>query len=496
MKKWLFDNLKEYSDSNFYPFHMPGHKRSPESGSLAKIYKYDITEIDGFDNLHQPESVIKDAQERAAKLYRSEETYFLINGSTSGILSAVSAVAERAGKLIIARNCHKAVYHAAFLNRMKLYYAYPEHLDGYDMAGPITVGEIEKVIKDILDDKEVVGKKADEVIAGIVITSPTYEGIISDVSAISDLVHGYGIPLIVDQAHGAHFGIHPAYPKSAVSENADIVIHSVHKTLPAPTQTALIHRNGKIVDKETLEKYLRIYQSSSPSYLLMAGIDEAVRLAGTEGYQRLGKLCLMKNSFLKKLEACRHIRVCSLTEPGKLVICLDSALMTGQMFYDILREKYHLQMEMASRNYVVAILTMMDEESGFDRLLKALLEIDSELDARSDDKGFILGCDTAGAFSGIVNKKEDRLLPYDFSLKPVAALDLWEAYTLPHELVEFAKAQERVSAEFINFYPPGIPLLAPGEVLNDEMIELIQRYIVNGYMVQGVYDEKIKVLKL
>ena len=472
MNDGLLDKLKDYSESDFYPFHMPGHKRNFKKGALAEAYRYDITEIDGFDNLHQPMSLIKKAQEHAARLYRSEETYFLINGSTAGILSAISAVAGGGRNLIISRNCHKAVYHAAFLNRMKLHYVYPEKTEGYDIAGPVLAAGIEKQIKNILGKEEFKEKDAGETIAGIVITSPTYEGINSNIKEISKLAHSYKIPLIVDQAHGAHFGMHPQYPPNAVEEGADIVIHSVHKTLPAPTQTALIHRNGSLTDREVLKRYLRIYQSSSPSYLLMAGIDEAMRFAEAEGSQRLEKLLDMRELFFKQVESCRYIRVCPVTEPGKLVISVDESFMSGQMLYDILREKYHLQMEMAAGSYVVAILTMMDEKSGLDRLSEALLEI---------DEGTIAG--------------KRHVCRFDFPANPVAAMDLWEAYALPYEEKALLEAAGKTAAEFINLYPPGIPLLVPGEIIGEGMIRVIEGYIINVYTVQGISDNKIKIVK-
>ena len=223
MSKGLYDELKKYGESDIYPFHMPGHKRSLQSGALADFYQMDITEIDGFDNLHQPESIIKDAQKRAAELYHSEETYFLINGSTAGILSAVSAVAGKAGSLIIARNCHKAVYHAAFLNRFKLYYIYPETIEEYGISGSVQPENLKNLIDNILFSEGNDKKKPSEVIAGIVVTSPTYEGIASDINRLVKVAHSYNLPIIVDQAHGAHFGIHPAYPESAVWEGADLV---------------------------------------------------------------------------------------------------------------------------------------------------------------------------------------------------------------------------------------------------------------------------------
>lgn len=464
MKQGLLERLQSYSESDFYPFHMPGHKRKLEKEPFAEICRYDITEIDGFDNLHKPESILKEAGERAARLYGSEETYYLVNGSTAGILSAVSTVASRAQTLIVARNCHRAVYHAAFLNHMKLHYVYPEIIREYDIAGPVTESSLESAIKEV--------QKAGEPIAGVVITSPTYDGILSNVRGIADLVHAYGIPLIVDQAHGAHFGMHPAYPENAVKEGADIVIHSVHKTMPAPTQTALLHRNGTLTDKEILKKYLQIYQSSSPSYILMAGIDEAVRIAEEEGYQRLDHLLNLRNSFLKETEKCRHIRVCPLTEPGKLIISVKGSFMTGQMLYDILRDRYHLQMEMASGSYATAMLSMMDSQDGMYRLARALLQIDQDLAEK---------------------KEQDR--ESDLALRPAVALPMWSAYTAPFEEIALDQADGKTAAEFINLYPPGIPILVPGEALDGEIIKAIQFYLESGYTIQGIFDHRIRVVK-
>lgn len=466
MGKRLYEDLREYSKSDYYPFHMPGHKRNPDSSPMSELYQIDITEIDGFDNLHMPETVIYDAQIRAAQLYHSKDTYFLVNGSTSGILSAVSAIADGKNKLIIARNCHKAVYHAAFLNHLELCYVYPEINSEYDIAGEIVAAQVEEAIK-----KSILTHGTGE-IAGVVITSPTYDGICSNVKEIADAAHRYGLPLIVDQAHGAHFGLHSGFPENAVGQEADLVIHSVHKTLPAPTQTALLHRNGNLVDDDKLRKYLHIYQSSSPSYPLMAGIDEAVYLAEKEGKKRLSLLLEYRSSFLDEIRNCRYIRICPDTEPGKLVISVKGSSITGQQLYDILREKYHLQMEMASGTYVLAILTMMDTWEGIKRLSDALKEIDQNL---RDDLG------------------ENLPIPY-FDSTPEKDLELWEAFTSLSENIELQRSQGRVAAEFINLYPPGIPILVPGEKISKELICLINRYQEHDYVIQGMDDHKIKVV--
>lgn len=501
----LFDYLSNYTDGDYYPFHMPGHKRNPSSGLPERLYQYDITEIEGFDNLHQAETIIKDAQQRAAKLYGSEETYFLINGGTVGLLSAISAVAERIGKiekgnlsrkreeryeyrrLIIARNCHKAVYHAAFLNHMDLYYVYPGIYKDYDLARPIDVNDIENAINKIIDEAKAGAKMAKELIAGVVITSPTYDGIVSEVKGIAKMVHSYGIPLIVDQAHGAHFGIHPDYPENAVREGADLVIHSVHKTLPAPTQTALLHRNGDLVDSDSVRKYLRIYQSSSPSYILMAGIDSAVQVARQEGHERLDKILALRNTFLEQMKECHYIRVCPFTEPGKLVISVKGSPMTGQMLYNILEEKYHLQMEMAAGSYVIAILSMMDEEEGFGRLSTALLEIDKEIlrsQKERKDKQVVK----------VENSEGKNFFTYS-DIRPKVNIEMWEAYTSSSIEIELDKAGGKTLADFINLYPPGIPLLVPGEMIDDQMIAIVGHYLNNGYTVQGIRGNRIRVVE-
>lgn len=496
MKENLFDQLKVYGESDAYPFHMPGHKRNVESGPLSPFYQYDITEIDGFDNLHQPEGILLEAQKRAAKLYGSEETFFLVNGSTSGILSAVSAVAGRGKKLLIARNCHKAVYHAAFLNRLKLEYLYPEMLEEYGLADGFSAEQVEEKIVEIAGD-----------IAGIVITSPTYDGMISDVGGIVKAAHRYGIPVIIDQAHGAHFGFHPKYPQSAIQEGADLVIHSVHKTLPAPTQTALLHVKGELVDRDLLRKYLRIYQSSSPSYLLMAGIDSCMELVEKEGKARLENLLQLRKAFVEKSKALHYIHIypsmeetgedcvkkwrSGKEEPGRLVLSVRGSGLTGQMLHDILKDEYQLQMEMYGEDYVVAILSMMDKREGFDRLAAALKEIDRKIE---DDLCAGQEKYRDNSEAAIVTERQSRekeTSVKELQNRPKTVCSISEAFMAPCKEVPLSEADGQTAADFINLYPPGIPFLVPGEQFDKDTISVIMKYLKNGYTLQGVKSTDI-----
>ena len=494
MKRNLFEELKTYGESDFYPFHMPGHKRNPDSGFLPEMYKIDITEIDGFDNLHHAEGIIKNAQEKAASLYHSKETFYLINGSTVGILTSIAALSDRGKKLIMARNCHKAVYHGAFLNQLETEYIYPKMIEEFGISDGITAQQVEDKIQEIILREGISDEQAGKLIAGIVVTSPTYDGILSDVNSIVKIAHNYGIPVIVDQAHGAHFGFHSAFPENAVSDGADLVIHSTHKTLPAPTQTALLHYNSLLVSLETVKKYLRIYQSSSPSYVLMAGIDSCMDFVKREGQERLEQLLISRKELSERSKELKKIKIYpsmlerginghdiskiffqGTEEPGRLLISVRGSGFTGQQLYDVLRETYHLQMEMCASDYVIAILSMMDRKEGFDRLWKALSETDKLL--TNTEKN---------------TKEEKTQFPEYCHFQPDVVLKISDAYMAEEESVPLREAKGRIVSEFVNLYPPGIPLLVPGEKIDDKMIPMIEAYLHNGYAVQGIERDGAK----
>ena len=494
MKRNLFEELKTYGESDFYPFHMPGHKRNPDSGFLPEMYKIDITEIDGFDNLHHAEGIIKNAQEKAASLYHSKETFYLINGSTVGILTSIAALSDRGKKLIMARNCHKAVYHGAFLNQLETEYIYPKMIEEFGISDGITAQQVEDKIQEIILREGISDEQAGKLIAGIVVTSPTYDGILSDVNSIVKIAHNYGIPVIVDQAHGAHFGFHSAFPENAVSDGADLVIHSTHKTLPAPTQTALLHYNSLLVSLETVKKYLRIYQSSSPSYVLMAGIDSCMDFVKREGQERLEQLLISRKELSERSKELKKIKIYpsmlerginghdiskiffqGTEEPGRLLISVRGSGFTGQQLYDVLRETYHLQMEMCASDYVIAILSMMDRKEGFDRLWKALSETDKLL--TNTEKN---------------TKEEKTQFPEYCHFQPDAVLKISDAYMAEEESVPLREAKGRIVSEFVNLYPPGIPLLVPGEKIDDKMIPMIEAYLHNGYVLQGIKRDGAK----
>ena len=472
----LYDRLLQYQSSEMYPFHMPGHKRRKDD--FANPFLIDITEIEGFDNLHHAEGILKDAQDRAAALYHSEETYFLVNGSTCGILAAVSACMTRGGKILMARNCHKAAYHAAYLRGLDIEYLYPEKEDIFGINGGIHEDIVEKALEEFQD------------IQAVMITSPTYDGVVSNVEKIAQIVHGKGIPLIVDEAHGAHFGFHEYFPKSSVEMGADLVIHSLHKTLPSLTQTALLHVNGNRVDRECLRRFLDIYQTSSPSYVFMAGMDSCVCLLEKRGGELFESLRRNLEVFYKQTESlgCIYLANHGLMgksgihdfDRSKLVISARNAGFTGNQLANLLRNRYHLELEMAGGSYGLALTSISDTEEGFLRLSEALKEIDACLENKIEK-----------------NTEKSTLTIEDIVIKNEVWCRIHEALESPGESVLLEKAEGKICREFVYLYPPGIPMLVPGEIISREVLGKIRRLVREGYSVQGMADysaEHIQVM--
>lgn len=513
----LYRKLRAYGASDFYAFHMPGHKRL--MGEFENPFQIDITEIDGFDDLHHPENdgVLTEAQRRAAQVFGAGATHFLVNGSTAGILSAISGCTKYGGTLLMARNCHRSAYHGAELRGAKTVYLYPQYIPELGINGAILPEDVENALqKSIIEKKQQADGKTEKDSGGdreknqnriqtdiqaVMIVSPTYDGVCSDVRRIAGICHRYGVPLIVDQAHGAHFPFSKYFPEDAVSAGADVVIHSVHKTLPAMTQTALLHVQGEIANRERIRKFLSIYQSSSPSYVLMASIDACVDLIERDGEELFAKHVRELKNFR---ESCRELKwlylagldsekdgiwqlEAKLAEFGqtadfdrsKLLISarranLAGAGLTGEELSRILRERYHIQMEMSGPDYVVGIAGIADSEEGFGRLAEALHELDQDMDEKIP-----VSVSTADKVSA-----KSNALP---RLK--AVLTIGEAAEAESACRPLAACEGAVAGNYVYLYPPGIPVLAPGERVTEELLKCIEEWLEAGYEVHGLkYD--------
>ena len=559
--RYLYPALCEYAGTDFYPLHMPGHKR--RMASMTDPSRIDITEIDGFDNLHEAEGLLLQAQRRAARLYGAEESFFLVGGSTAGLLSAIGACAhspacrglpgeagrtlsgcgtreragsaetnmlgegtrERAGsaemsisggKILIARNCHKSVYHALYLNNLTPVYVYPKQ--GYfpaGIGGPVSADDVETALRLHPD------------VCAVVITSPTYDGVVSDVRRIAGAAHRFHVPLIVDEAHGAHFGMHRAFPASAVSQGADLVINSLHKTLPALTQTALLHVSGSLADRRMLRRMLSVYQTSSPSYVLMASIDECIRKMSESGVQLLEELDEMLERFYSITVDLKVLQIIRTDDPSRILIGTGESGLSGREICDILRHRYHLELEMGVPGYALALTSVGDDEEGLVRLAQALREIDMELDMirlfpshrrpdwLTEGKSSAAGeaesdpdpdripdisaeAPAAAESDGYRNSAgtEELQTVTSPAERPDVRLPLTQAWDAPSEPVLLEESPGSIAGEFVYLYPPGVPILVPGERITASLAETCAALRKQGFSFSGCEDPALTKIRV
>ncbi len=422
----LFEMLSEYSRSGALAMHMPGHKRNEAAFPwLSGVAGMDITEIEGFDNLNDPEGIFASLEARIAGLWGAGESVCLVNGSTVGILAAVMSALSKGGDILMSRRSHRSVYHAARLAKAGTRY----------LPSPAPE-DVEAGLRDAPDT------------ALVCVTSPTYEGAICDIRSISDICHRHGVPLLVDEAHGAHLGF-GGFPTSAVRLGADMVVQSLHKTLPALTQTAVLHLNPGLIEPGRVRKYVSMLQTSSPSYLLSASIDGCVdyleRRGDAEAERWLEALAEFRAavSELKGIRLHREFPGFFTSDPSKLLFDCD-----GLWLADRLRREYKIEPEYAAPRSLLAMTGMGDTRESLFRLASAL----SELDASAPH------CPTGRDGDAYV---------------PEQVLPIYASEGLDGDAVPLREAPGRVCGEYVWSYPPGVPLIVPGERIDGQVIEAI-----------------------
>lgn len=484
----MLGKLEAYSKENIVPMHMPGAKRNSEligryMDDMPAPYDIDITEIDGFDNMHNADGMIKKAFEKTAALYGADESLFLVNGSTAGNMAAICGVTDKGDSIIVARNCHISVYNAIILNELDANYVYPQYDDEYGYYKGISLREI----KDTVEKNKSMGKD----IKAVVITSPTYEGNVSDIKNIAAYLHEHNIPLIVDEAHGAHFKFSCEFPQTAVEQGADIVINSVHKTLPSLTQTAVMHINYGYVNVSKVKRYWNIYQSTSPSYILMGSIDRCMSIIEKDGEylfeNYISKLKILRN----KLGQLKNIKLIDSDDISKIVIGCDNA----KKLYDILLKEYGIQLEMSSLKYAIAMTSIFDSAEYYDRFYNALCEIDRRYNANNINNSANNNQNYAEHYNIFNNtlsiKKADiKVNIADFkneALMSIAkALNEGDKNGYDKIMMNDSSLYGRISAKMVYVYPPGIPILCPGEIISENVVNIISKAIDNGLEVVGL----------
>lgn len=423
----LHDELKKL---NKYPFHMPGHKRNKKFGICGA--DIDITEIAGYDDLHDPNGLIRETEEKLSCLYNSKSSALLVNGSTVGILSAVFAMTNEGDTVIVAANCHKSVYNACSLRKLNVLIANPEFDCRNGIYTRLRQEEIDRITA-----------KHPEVKL-IIITSPTYEGYISGIES--------SIPVLIDAAHGAHlpfcsFGNYP---------QGDIVISSLHKTLPALTQTAV----ANIYKEEWAFKfrhYLDIFETSSPSYVLMNSVSVC-----TEYLENNWKDFFCFEKALKQFyenTKLNHLTFLVSDDPSKINLSVAGCAINGNELAEKLRNEYNIECESAQLRHIILMATIGDEESAFNKLSTALLKVDRTIPAT-------------------------RKPPLS---RPLISDKIYSFAVSNHKTTqtEFERSAGKRSAEFVYAYPPGIPILFPNEKITQESINYIMALVANGVNIKS-----------
>ncbi len=673
----MYKELKQLAESRLYPLHMPGHKRQLDDPYLGPAMHMDITEIDGFDNLQHPTGIIRDLEQRLAEYFHADRARFLVNGSTSGVLAAISALmaarphsrrkresrdsivytADKVGAqtdtgskaspirgqdfsladrdtlmskaspiqgqdfsradrdtlmskaspiqgqdfsradrgtlrskaspiqgqdfsladrntlrskafpiqgqdpgeigspgdnwsgagwgktLLMARNSHKSAYDAAYLNRIGLRFLMPEEIPLWRINGGIAPSAVKAALAENPD------------IEGVFLTSPTYEGIISDIGAISSICHQKGLPLIVDSAHGAHLGLYNPFTKKfrcpdAFAEGADLVIESLHKTLPSFNQTAMILYREDLIDPRLIERFTSLFQTSSPSYVFMAGADKCLDIMEKEGEDLFQALDHRLSKLKDQVRNMRHVRIFEGEglqrysgyglDPTKLLIAADG--MTGREIYDFLRQEHYLQPEMASDSFCLAMMTVMDREEAFSRLTEALVHLEKILEggqrdcsgneevpgpdslekaggtavkdlkrsigkssdsdsseeagvteAGTSDRGIEAtpDPDSLGEAGGTADKDNIYEEETGTDKLPPSAMTIYEALSLPGTALPLMEAEGRVSGAYVYAFPPDIPLLIPGDIITRSQIRRITAMESSGIQIHGMQKGKI-----
>lgn len=403
--------------------------------------------------------ILKDAEKYAAAVCHADETHFLVNGSSCGILSAVFSATKQGGEMIMARNCHKAVYYAAELRQLKVHYLYPQLLEE-GILGGITVEMVEEAFEKYPNAKT------------LILTSPTYDGVVSDVKSIVKAAHSRGVTVIVDEAHGGHFLKESGFPKSAIRCGADVVIQSIRKMLPAMKQTGLIHIHQDYKYKENLRKYLSMFQTPNPSEVLIESIDGAMHWYMEEGREiyegYIGNLKKLRRALHAQLKHLKVILPEDIFEYdlSKTLVSARGTNISGEELKKCLNKKYNISSDVVSLDCVLIMTSPADKEEDYRRILDGVLEIDAGL-----EKQFI------------------REQSKNEMTRPKALMSISEAIEKTKKAVPLPESMGEASAVFVYIYPMGIPLLTPGEKISERCVKSLQYYLEEGWEIHGLTKE-------
>ena len=485
----LLEALQTLTQRHHAPFYAPGHKQGqgipqPLADLLGmSVFRADLPELPDLDNLFTPEGVILEAEKLAAAAFGAEQTWFLVNGSTAGVMAAILATCNAGDKIILPRNIHQSAIAGLVLSGAIPIFINPEYDLVTDLAYSITPAAVAAALKRYPDAK------------AVMIVYPTYQGVCGDVKAIAELTHQHNIPLLVDEAHGPHFAFHPDLPPSALSMGADLAVQSTHKVLGAMTQASMLHVVGHRVDRERLNKALQLIQSTSPSYVLLASLDAArqqMALHGEALMSRTLKLADVARTQISKIPKLSVLE--PLSTPGfcaldrtRLTVKVSELGLSGFEADDIFLEQLGVIAELPTLQHLTFIISLGNTEADIEQLVQAFTQI-AQTDYHPNS--------TLSLQDVFQRWKSDFLFihPSSFILYP--AISPREAFFAPTETLPIDQTPDQISAELICPYPPGIPTLMPGEVINPAALEYLQQVLQLGGNITGCSDPSLQTLKV
>ena len=483
-----FDVLMDYVTAGTIPFHTPGHKQGMGMHRRLRdfvgdnVLAIDLTQVGNLDDLNAPKGPLKEAHMLAAQAWGADHTHFLINGSTAGNQAMLMTALRPGDTVLLPRNSHKSAVSALIMSAARPVYMAPEVDQELHLDHAVTPHTIERTLDEHPEAK------------AVFITSPTYYGATADLAAIERVVHGRDKLLLVDEAWGPHLHFHPELPPSATSIGADVSVNSTHKLLSAMSQASMIHSCGERIDIGRLRSTLRIFQSTSPNQVLLASLDVARMQMATQGQELLGHALALARDARRRLNAIPGVYCMGMDQVGRpgvagydetrIVITVRGLGYTGYEADQILRNRYNVQVELADLFNVVALVSIGNTQDHIDRLVLAVSEL-----AREDRPIDIYS--PTGVLDERVKKQSYQLPP-----TPELVVTPREAFLQEHVEVPFRKSAGRICAEVVTPYPPGIPIVCPGERLTQDIIDYLRLELRAGVHIQGPADEKLRTIRV
>ncbi|PAB56888.1 aminotransferase class I/II-fold pyridoxal phosphate-dependent enzyme [Anaeromicrobium sediminis] len=471
----LYTAILEYSKKKVIPFDVPGHKQGRGNKELVeflgeKTLSVDVNSMKPLDNIGNPIGVIKESEELMAEAFSSDNSFFLVNGTSAGVQAMIMSVCHQGDKIIIPRNVHKSAINALILSGAHPIYVQPEIDDHIGISLGVSVESYKKAIEENSDAK------------ALFVINPTYYGIVSDLKKILELAKSHGLVTIVDEAHGTHFYFNDNFPDGAMKLGADISSVSLHKTGGSLTQSSVLLSNNGLVDKGTIKTTLNLTQSTSASYLLMTSLDITRKMLATEGkeiFNKVRELSIYARNETNKIEGYYAFgkelidknSVYDFDET-KLSINTTNIGLTGIEVYDILRDEYNIQVEFGDSNNILAIISVGDTKENIDKLIGALKDISRKY-------------------------KKEKKAPIKLNFRnPSVIVSPRDAFYSNKKRIKLEDSTGEISGESIMAYPPGIPIVSPGERIDDEMIKYIIHLKEKGSILTGTEDPEIKWIKV